>query len=165
MTKQLRGDDLSARIKEVIVLLDAEAAREKRAFVYNASKVAALVPASRTTLRRYEPLISSVLQSLKAGRRSSTGEGVLAKLIEDNQRLQRRQTELERELTAIRRHHVAIYRQFQLYSVDVTPLIRPIVESECREAGHCTFCGSEWQEGMAVKSNVVPLRDKQGAPP
>lgn len=165
MRKQLRGDALARRIKEVIKDSSAEAAKNGRPFVYNASKVAKLVPASRTTLRRYDRVISAALQSLKAGRRSSSGEARSASDRAEVERLRHRLSELERELIAIRRHHVMIYRQFQLYSVDVTPMIRPIIETECREADHCTFCGSQWREEASAESNVVRLKDKTGAPP
>ena len=130
-----------------------------RPFVYNASKVAKLIPASRTTLRRYDRVVCLTLQSLKAGRRSSSGEARSASDRAKIEQLRSRLIELERELIAVRRHHVAIYRQFQLYSVDVTPMIRPIIETECREAGHCTFCGSKWREEASTNSNVVPIED------
>lgn len=162
MTAQLRGEALCARIRDVITELAADAAAEKRPFVYNASLVAARVPASRTTLRRYEDVISAVLKKLKAGRRASDGESTLAKLTADNERLRQRQIALEQEVTSLRRHHVEIYRQFQLYSVDVTPLIRPILDAQCQEAGHCGFCGSVWPETLAAKSNVVALKDRKG---
>jgi hypothetical protein len=162
VSKQLRGDMLVCRIKKVIEDLSAEASDNGRPFVYNASKIAKLIPVSRTTLRRYDSIVSSTLQSLKAGRRSSSGEVRSANDRAEVERLRRRLKELERELTALQRHHVAIYRQFQLYSVDVTPMIRPIIETECSEAGHCTFCGSEWREGAAANGNVLQLKGKRG---
>lgn len=160
MSNQLRGDALASRIKDVIRDLSAEAAKSGRPFVYNASQVARLIPASRTTLRRYDRIVSTTLQSMKAGRRKSSDESQSARYQKDNERLKRRLEELERALIAVRRHHVAIYRQFHLYSVDVTPMIRPIIEAECNEDGHCIFCGSEWRERASTGNNVIHLKDK-----
>ncbi len=161
MTKQLRGDALASRIKEAIAELASEAAKEGRPFVFNASKLAELVPASRTTLRRYDGVVTSELQALRAGRRTSSGLAATASLHEEVSRLRAKQEVLERELSALRRHHVEIYRQFQTHSVDVAPLIRPVLEAECVSSGRCLFCGADWKPGDSPKSNVVRMRGKR----
>lgn len=158
MTKQLRGDALASRIRDVILELAAEAAEQGSRYVYNASKTAKRVPASRTTLQRYDHVVAATVQSIRAGRRTSSGEAIVEKLRADNARLQERQNELQREVLALRRHHIAIYRQFQLHSVDVALLIRPVIEQECIDAGHCTLCGASRSADESQESNVVPLK-------
>ena len=166
MRKQLRGEELSDRIRAVIHELADEAAKIGRGYVFNASEVSARVPASRTTLRRYEHVVSETLKSMKAGRRSTSGEALIAMFRAQNERLQEELAVAQRQVLALRQHHVEIYRRFHHSSADITPLLTQILVEESKEASACLFCGGDISavKGRKKSSNVFPIKPVVGKP-
>lgn len=164
MRKQLRGEELSDRIRTVIHELADEAAKLGKGYVFNASEVSVRVPASRTTLRRYEHVVSETLKSMKAGRRSTSGEALIAMFRAQNERLQEELAVAQRQVQALRQHHVEIYRRFHHSSADITPLLTPILVEECKEASVCLFCGGDISAVTSRKksSNVFPIKPVTG---
>ncbi|RZZ87141.1 MULTISPECIES: hypothetical protein [Pseudoxanthomonas] len=166
MRKQLRGEELSGRIRTVIHELADEAAKLGKGYVFNASEVSARVPASRTTLRRYDHVVAETLKSLKAGRRSTSGEALIALFRAQNERLQEELAVAQRQVQALRQHHVEIYRRFHHSSADITPLLTPLLAEECKEASACLFCGGDISAVKSRKagSNVFPIKPSAGKP-
>ncbi len=160
MVKQIRGEELAGRIRTVIRELADEAARLGKGYVYNASVVSARVPASRTTLRRYDHVVSEALKSLKAGRRSSSGEALIAMFRSQNERLQKELVAAQRQVHALRQHHVEIYRRLHLGSADITPLLKPILAEECNDASVCLFCGGDISvvKSWRASGKVTPIK-------
>lgn len=166
MRKQLRGEQLSDRIRTVIHELADEAAKLGKSYVFNASEVSTRIPASRTTLRRYEHVVSETLKSMKAARRSTSGEALIAMFRAQIERLQADLAVAQRQVQALRQHHVEIYRRFHHSSVDVSPLLMPLLAEECKEASFCLFCGGDISavKGRKASSNVFPIEPAAGKP-
>jgi predicted RNase H-like nuclease (RuvC/YqgF family) len=158
--RQLRGEALERRIEAVIRELAAEAKRAGESFTYNATKVAGQVPTTRKTLRAHDDLVEKVIADLDARRRMVDGNATVEHLREQNARLKEQIEEREKTILALRSHCANIYERLHANSIEAAHLIRPIVEAESTNAGHCILCGGE-APTSSRQSNVVPLKERK----
>lgn len=164
LPSQLRGQDLEKRIELVIREVSNEANKTGKQFIFNATKVAALVPTTRRTLSKHSDLIDRIVGELKSRRRMSDGSATLELMQDRIRHLQQTIQEQEKVINELRMHHVEIYRRFHAESLSAEILIRPILESECIEAGHCIFCETSVENArrLVQKSNVIDINDRFG---
>ena len=158
--RQLRGEALERRIEAVIRELASEAKRAGESFTYNASKVAEQVPTTRKTLRAHDDLVESVLADLDARRRMVDGNATVEHLREQNALLKERIEAREKTILALRSHCANIYERLHANSIEAAHLIRPIIDAESANAGHCLLCGGE-APTLSRQSNVVPLKERK----
>ncbi|MDO6442089.1 hypothetical protein [Marinobacter sp. 2_MG-2023] len=156
--RQLRSAALEKRIATVIRERADTAKKAGKTFVYNATKVAEQVPTTRKTLRSHDDLVERVLADLDARRRMVDGNATVEHLQDKIARLSDQLEESERTILALRSHHADIYERLYANSIDGAHLIRPIIESEIRDAGYCTLCGGE-NTSSRQPSNVVSLKE------
>jgi hypothetical protein len=159
-TTQLRGELLEKRIEVVMRDLAAEAKKDRRQYVYNASEVARIVPTTRRTLAKHGNLVVKVLQDLKSDRRKVSGEATVGRLLDQVTYLKAQLEIRERIIDGLRSHHIEIYKRFHEHSLDAELLVRPILEKECIEAGECMFCGTKVDSAAALErlGNVIAMR-------
>ena len=159
--KQLRGKALLARIEAVIKELAHQVQKNGKEYIYNATKIAELVPTTRKTLLKHDEFVEGVIADLSARRRMRTGEATFEFLRDQIESLREKIAEKEHIINQLRSHHVEIFEQLHAYSVRGEALIRPILEDESLEAGYCILCGSERAPEDPKKNNVVPLKGKK----
>lgn len=158
--RQLRGEALERRIKAAIHELAAEAKRAGTSFTYNATKVAEQVPTTRKTLRAHDDLVERVLTDLDARRRMVDGNATVEHLRELNSRLREQVEDRDKTISVLRSHCVDIYQRLLANSIEAANLIRPIVEAESSNVGHCLLCGGETNTSPH-QSNIVPLKERK----
>lgn len=156
---QLRGAALEQRIETVIRKLAEESKSTGKEFVYNATKVAGLVPTTRKTLRAHDALVERVLADLASRRRMVDGNATIEHLQDQITRLKEQIAERDKTILALRSHHVDIYERLHSNSIEAAHLISPIIQAEANGATHCILCGGERPEAPH-KSNVVPLKER-----
>ena len=152
--QQIRGDRLDQRIEEVIRELATHAKGTDREYVYNASQVATEVPCTRKTLARHDAVVERVLNDLASRRRMVTGEATAEHLRDQIAYLREELAKRERMIQSLQGAHVEIYTRFHNHSLPAELLIRPILETECEEAGRCIFCGASPADPNGYKRNV-----------
>ncbi len=157
MAKQLRGSSLDKAIRDGILELSVQAGDD---YVYNATQLANLIGTSRVTLNKKAELIDDVLRSIKAGRRKKDNEGLIDALQLRIDRLEKQKADLEKELHALQRNHVDIYRNIYMHSIDGAALVAPIVKSEAGD--DCPLCGQKFSDKPESRK-VVSLRRKGDA--
>lgn len=157
-SKQLRGPALEKRI--------AEAVREYadgRAGHFDPDRVslkaiAERVPCSRTTLTKYDTLVTNILKDIGCRFARRTGAVTIQALRERNALLQKENEELKANLNALWSHHVEIYGRLLMESTDVAALVRDDAVEASMKASRCVLCG-----GMPAErkpSNTFPFRPK-----
>ena len=161
--RQIRGDLLDQRIRDVIRELAVRAREAGVEYVYNASRVAREVPCTRKTLARHDGTIEMVLADLASRRRMVTGEGTAEHLRDQVAHLKEELAKRDKAIQSLRMAHVEIYTRFHCQSLPAALLIRPILEAECEEAGCCILCGAAPTGPGRRKheNNVVVLPTKQ----
>jgi len=161
--RQIRGAILEKRIEAVIRDLAITAQADGAQYTYNASRVAKQVPCTRKTLARHDAIVEKVLVELASRRRMVTGEATVEHLRDQIALLKEKLAERDKTIQSLRAAHVEIYTRFHNQSLPAELLIRPILESECDRAEHCTFCGATRPNADWHKSSdkVAPLRRKQ----
>lgn len=157
--RQLRGEALQKRIEEVIRDLADESKRAGKNFIYNATKVAERVPTTRKTLRSHDELIERILAELKAQRRLVDGNATVEHLREQIAYLKEQIEERDRAILSLRSYHADMFERLHSNSIKAANLIRPILEKESADAGHCLLCGGE-NTPLTQKSNVVSLKER-----
>lgn len=159
---QLRGEALRVRIIEAIRLLasaDGNVARSPNTI--SSSKLAALVPCSRTTLARYDSLIQETLADLGSRLRRRTGAAREEALLDKIAFLENEKSELEAELLAVRRHHIDLYDRLMRQSVRVAALFRDDAIDASTKASCCVLCGGPPPSlDRTARAIVVPLRSE-----
>ncbi|AHI29985.1 hypothetical protein AU14_03370 [Marinobacter similis] len=88
------------------------------------------------------------------------GNATVEHLREQNARLKEQIEEREKTILALRSHCANIYERLHANSIEAAHLIRPIVEAESTNAGHCILCGGE-APTSSRQSNVVPLKERK----
>lgn len=164
LRSQLRGHELEKRIEFVIREIANEMNKMGKEYVFNSTKVAALVPTTRKTLSKYDVLIDRIIGELKSRRRMSNGNATLELMQDRISHLQQTLQEQEKIINELRMHHVEIYRRFHAESLNAENLIRPILETECNEAGQCIFCKTSLENAQELvrKSNVIDIANRFG---
>lgn len=159
---QLRGEALEVRIEAVIRELAQKAQQDGKQYVYNASRTAEAVPTTRKTLAKHEVLVARVINDLDARRRMVTGDATVEHMRDQIAYLKEQIAERDRTISALRAHHVDLYKRFHAHSLDAELLIRPILEQESEEVGECLFCGTKVDKtkGLSRASNVITLERK-----
>lgn len=154
--KQLRGLDLEKRIEDVIRELASKSHQINKLYIYNASHVADLVPTTRRTLAKHDEFIRRILNDLSARRRMINGDATIEQMRAQIEQLKAKINQLNNAVESLRRHHVDIYTRFHNNSLEAELLIRPILESECMDAGECLFCGTKVENIKVLKraSNI-----------
>ena len=160
--RQLRGEELEKRIEAVIKELAKQASEDGAEFVYNATRVAEKVPTTRRTLSKHDDLVERVITELNARRRMHTGQATMEFLRDRIESLKDQLAECNEELNQLRSHHVHIYEQLHAHSIKGEALVKPILQEESREAGHCILCGSE-KSSKPKGPKVIPIRGKNDA--
>lgn len=160
---QLRGEALEKRIEVVIREMASEAQQAGEQYVYNASRVASLVPTTRKSLAKHSQFVSRILKELEARRRMTTGDATVEHLREQIGYLKEQISYRDKTISGLRAHHIDIYQRFHAYSLEAELLIRPILESECKEAGECLFCGTKVDDPEQFKrtSNVLQMKGRK----
>jgi hypothetical protein len=158
--RQLRGEDLQKRIETVIRDLANEAKKAGKSFIYNATKVAERVPTTRKTLRSHDELIERVLAELKAQRRLVDGNATVEHLRDQIVDLKEQIEERDKTILTLRSYHADMFEKLHSNSIKAANLIRPTIESESLEAGHCLLCGGEYVQSTQ-KGNVVSLKERK----
>jgi len=162
-TRQIRGVVLEKRIEAVLRELALAAQIAGTEYVYNASQMAKEVPCTRKTLARHDDVVEKLLTELASRRRMITGESTAEHLRDQVAHLKEKLAERDKTIQSLRAAHVEIYTRFHNQSLPAELLIRPILEAESKEAGHCIFCGAtQTSSGAAMHdSNVVDITQKQ----
>lgn len=150
VNKQLRGEALKERISAVIKSQHLEARKDGKTYIYNASSVAKEVPTTRVTLNKHGEFIQKILNSLKAERRSSSGQALADALRDKIEDLKEELAEKDRMIATLRMHHIAIFQTLHDNSIIGKELIRPILEVESEEAGECILCGPSTKRDSKV---------------
>lgn len=158
--RQLRGEALERRIEAVIREMASEAKRAGESFTYNASKVAEQVPTTRKTLRAHDDLVERVITDLEARRRMVDGNATVEHLREQNARLKEQIEGRDKTISGLRSHYADIFERLHANSIEAAHLIRPIVEAESSNAGHCLLCGGKTTTSPH-QSNVLPLKERK----
>lgn len=160
---QLRGAALEKRIETVIRDLAAQSQASGKEYVYNASKVAKLVPTTRKTLGKHDNVVERLLKDIDARRRMVTGDATMELMRDKIEYLKEQIAERDKMISSLRAHHIEIYRRFYMHSLDAEILIRPILELECEEAGECLFCGAKSDniEQFKRKTNIFPIQERK----
>ena len=108
-SKQLRGEALKSRIVDAV----HEYVSEQREFIVpnriSMKSIAAFVPCSRTTLLKYDEIVSHTLRDIELRLARRTGEARSAALSDRVDLLRRQNEALKAELAAMRIHHAKIY--------------------------------------------------------
>jgi len=156
---QLRGEALKNRIVESIKLIvseDGEASGLNNAI--SSSKLAAVVPCSRTTLAKHETLIRETLADLGSRLRRRTGAATEEALRDKIALLEADKTQLEAKLNALRLHHADLYSRLLRESVRIADIFRDDAISASVENSACVLCGNTkmYQEGVG-STTVVPM--------
>jgi flagellar biosynthesis chaperone FliJ len=160
---QLRGDELRKKISDVIRDM-AEIYQQKNIeYVYNASELSRKIGTTRKTLRNHQAFIDVLIEELKVRRRMADGNGTVEALKSQIGLLRNQLIEKDKQLLSLRNHHVEIFKRFHDISLDTEYLIRPVIEKECIELGHCIFCGTEVEKAAMIKrsSNVINFPDQK----
>jgi hypothetical protein len=152
LRKQIRGTELQARINEVIRSLARDASRSGHGYVYNASEVGRLVPATRRTLAKHDALITKILNELAGHRRVSRRSSGAAEI----EALKVQNAKLRAELAVLRRHHTEIYDRLRANSVALAALIAPWTPNAVSEAAEAGTLGDN-------PGNVTVLRRPTGS--
>jgi len=139
MPKQLRGDKLLNSIREGIEYLG----KKHEQYVYNGSELSRHIGVSRVTLNRYRSYIDEVLDGLGSERRLSNGTMTLEHLYQRAEKLEARCSRQATQIKQLLRHHLEIYECLASHSVDVSVLVRNILDSELQEIKKCPLCGSD----------------------
>ncbi|MEE4246976.1 MAG: hypothetical protein V2I33_16305 [Kangiellaceae bacterium] len=148
--KQLRGEALLQRIESIIRKQCLEARKSGKNYIYNATSVSKEVPTTRVTLNKHGEFIQKVLNSLKAERRSSSGQAIVDALRDKIEDLKDEITKKDEMISALRRHHIAIFETLHANSIIGKELIRPILEVESDEADECILCGPSTKQDPTV---------------
>lgn len=136
---RLRGEKLEARVKQVIRDCADEAVKNGRRYVYNASRVARLVPTTRRSLGRHECFIEGVLKDLRAPRRSVSGAAMIAEMRAKIERLETLLADRELELRALSEQYIEFFVRFYGKSLDGDLLVAPLPSAH-DAAGNCLLC-------------------------
>jgi len=156
---QLRGEKLLKRIQAVIRELYVHSSKSGKLYVYNATIVSKEVPTTRRTLARYDKEIDKLLSELNAGRRTSNGEATIEVLRDKVEDLNEKLEEKDKVISALRNHHLNLFKILHINSVNGKELIRPVLNQESKEYGACLMCGSELNS-LDKKANVVGIEGK-----
>lgn len=156
---QLRGEKLLKRIQAVVRELYVQSSKAGNLYVYNATIVSKEVPTTRRTLARYDDEIDKLLLELNAGRRTSTGEATIEVLRDKVENLKEKLEEKDRIISALRNHHLDIFRILHTNSINGKELIQPVLDQEAKEYGACLMCGSELSK-IEKTTNVVGILGK-----
>lgn len=161
-TQQLRGEALEKRIEAVIREQALATLKTGAEYIYNASRIARIVPTTRKSLAKHGVLVARVLEDLNARRRMSNGEATAEHLSEQIAYLRDKIAEKDKTIAALRSHHIEIYRRFHEHSIEAEILIRPILEKESDEAQECLLCKRkiESSENLKRPSNVLNINDR-----
>lgn len=152
---QLRGDALIARIRKAVREYADEMSDRLDSQRVSMKAIAERVPCSRTTLHKYESVVSDALRDLgyRAARR--TGEA-RAEALAFRSEIYRQEVEaLKAELTALRNHHAEIYTILLMHSVPAAALVRDAAIAASHRDGRCVLCGGKPPSGALT--NVVGL--------
>jgi hypothetical protein len=163
LKKQMRGDELDEAIIASIKQLAKEAGKQGLSKI-NLTQIAALVGTSRTTLYKKSEFIDECIAKVKSERRLANGSVERERLEHKVQMMQSDIDGLEQKLQALREHHAQLYRRLYANSSDLADLVKPIVIAESVEAGACTLCGHEFQNGHGpeVHNKVVKMTKSDG---
>ena len=149
--KQLRGEELKKAIRKGIERLSAE---RGASYVFNATELAKHIGTSRVTLNNYRYFIDDVLEGIKAQRRKSNNEGLVAKLRQKVGLLENENANLKEQLQALREHHAAIYDAIYAHSVEGSTILQALPEkrSEATDA--------EKHPEQSSRSKVIQLSER-----
>jgi chromosome segregation ATPase len=139
---QLRGRELDDRIEVVIRDLAELAHRSGRPYIFNASEVARAVPTTRKSIAKHEATVGQILAELDARRRLVSGEATVEHFREQIAHLRDEIAQRDKTILALRSQHVEIFMRFYGASLEGEMLLRPIIEQESDDAGHCLLCGA-----------------------
>lgn len=155
--KQLRGQALLDAIEAALRRL----ANEKDNYIYNESELSRLVGCSRPTLDTKSEFIEEVLKKIGAEKRINKNHPIVAHLDTRISNLENENEQLKKELAALRSHHAKIFSLLYLHSMDMSILVRPIVENECLVKGKCILCDSDVRENHSFPrdNKVIQLSD------
>lgn len=152
---QLRGDALIARIRNAVREFVNEMGDRLDPQRVSMKAIAERVPCSRTTIHKYESVVSDALRDFgyRAARR--TGEA-RAEALAFRSELYRQEVEaLRAELTALRNHHTELYTRLLMHSMPAAALVREVAIAASHRDGQCILCGGEPLKGPPT--NVVGL--------
>ena len=154
---QLRGKKLLDAIEVSLRQL----AREKENYVYNASELSRRVGCSRPTLDSKAEFIDKVLTKLGAEKRLKKDHPLFEHLYTRIEQLETDKKILEKELNALREHHVQIYSTLYMQSVDVALLVQPFVRKESVKKGKCILCDQAITDknDFGKKNTVINIDD------
>jgi hypothetical protein len=154
-SKQLRGEALKSRIVDAIheyVSEQREVIDPKR---ISMKSIAAFVPCSRTTLLKYDDIVSNTLRDIGLRLARRTGEARSVALSDRVDFLRKQNEELKNELDALRIHHAKIYGQLYKNLEPMAALVKDEAGKILTRDGRCCLCGSVWPD--EVQTNVVEL--------
>jgi DNA repair ATPase RecN len=153
--KQLRGQALLDAIEDCLRQL----ANEKENSVYNASELSRRVGCSRPTLDKKAEFIDEVLKKIGGEKRIKKDHPMMEHLYTRIESLEAEKEKLKKELSVLRAHHAKIYSTMYTNSVDVSVLIKPIVEDESIRHEKCILCSGTVKEDHSFQDNnkVIPL--------
>lgn len=154
---QLRGQALLDAIEDGLRQL----AKEKKNFIYNASELSRCVGCSRPTLDKKAAFIDEILRKIGGEKRISKDHPMMENLYTRIENLEIEKEKLKNELRALRTHHAKIYSALITNSVDMSVLIKPIVEDELIRHGKCVLCAGIVKENHSFQDNskVISLAD------
>jgi hypothetical protein len=140
-TPQLRGDALKARIGEAVSELARELGDRIDPQRVSMKAVAERVPCSRTTLQKYETVVSISLRELGYRAASRTGKARAEALAHRTYLYKEEVAALKAELGALRAHHAEIYGRLLMQSLPVAALMRDDAVAYSHRDGRCLLCG------------------------
>lgn len=152
---QLRGQQLLDAIESSLRLLSSE----NKNYVYNASELSRQVGCSRPTLDKKKEFIDEVLEKIGVEKRIKKDHPLIEHLYTRISKLETEKETLKNELNVLRVHHAKIYSTLYMHSVDVTVLIKGVVEDESVKYGKCILCDGDVnvEYKFPDKNTVIPL--------
>lgn len=152
---QLRGNALRARIVETVRKYVAEQNGSIDPDRISMKAIAARVPCSRTTLLKYDDIVTNTLRDIGMRLARRTGEARVEVLLDRVDLLKKENADLKAEIRAVRIHHVQLYERLLMESASLAALVRTIGTTASKLQERCILCGGE---PPAVHSdNVVEL--------
>lgn len=146
---QLRGQALLDSIEACLRQL----ANEKVDYVYNASELARHVGCSRPTLDKKGKFIDEILSKIGGEKRIKKDHPMIEHLYTSIESLDSDKENLKKEISALRADHVNIYSKLYMNSVDISILIKPILEGESIRHGKCILCNCPVVENHSSQDN------------
>lgn len=109
-------------------------------YILSVSRLAQRIGITRPTIYAYKDVIEETLKEVAGRRAMSKGEGAIQFMREKIMRLEEEKSALQKELQALRGHHLQIYRNLYMSSAKLAALVAPVLTKQSWELNQCILC-------------------------